>query len=140
MNTNNSSSIEDKTEKELVGDVGTAVIGTPSGLKSQVAQAELTRRLIISIKSLDETTSFYSTIIVILTMVLGILAVFQIWLALKQMEYTEIQSRSERILQAQAIQKAVRLCEQSPDLLESSLFEVSTGKPAPCSQVIQQYK
>ena len=50
------------------------VIGTEAGLKSQFAQAELTRRLVVSIRDLDKTTSIYSKIIIALTILLGILA------------------------------------------------------------------
>ena len=75
--------IEDKTEAELVDNIGSVVIGTTSGLKAQFAQAELTRRLIVSIRDLDRTTSKYSRIIVLLTVVLGILAGIQIWITLK---------------------------------------------------------
>ena len=72
--------IVSKTEEELVSDAGQTVIGTPSGLKAQHAQAELTRRLINSIKHLDETTSHYSRVLIWLTVILGIFALIQILL------------------------------------------------------------
>jgi len=72
-----------KTNEELVRDAGETVIGTPSGLKAQHAQAELTKRLIISIDNLNKTTSCYSKVLIWLTVALGILAVIQIILFLK---------------------------------------------------------
>ena len=70
--------IEDKTEAELVDDIGKTVIGTPSGLNAQFAQAELTRRLILSIKGFNRTTSRYSVILIALSIVLGLIAITQI--------------------------------------------------------------
>ena len=70
--------IEDKTEEELVDDIGGTVIGTPSGLKAQFAQAELTRRLILSIRDLNRTTSRYSVTLIALSIVLGLIAITQI--------------------------------------------------------------
>src|SRR5262245_58880852 len=44
------------TEKNLVETIGSNVIGTPSGLKAQQAQAELNRRLIVSLRDLKVST------------------------------------------------------------------------------------
>ena len=95
--------------------------------------------MIVSIKKLDRTTSLYSKIIIGLTIVLGFLAVIQIQLAFQQTNYAEVQSRSERILQARAIQNAVELCKQSPELKESGLYNPSSGNSAPCSEVLRDY-
>lgn len=74
--------ITSKTDEGLVEDAGQTVIGTPSGLKAQHAQAELTRRLINGIKHLDETTARYSKVLIWLTIGLGIFALIQIILFL----------------------------------------------------------
>lgn len=71
-----------KTDEELVGDAGRVVVGTTSGLQAQHAQAELTRRLINSIKHLDATTSRYSRVLIWLTVELVIFALIQIILFL----------------------------------------------------------
>ena len=72
---------EEKTEvsnEQLVEEAGRAVIGTPSGLVSQRAQAELARRLMESIRDLDTSTGRYSRVIIALTLCLGLLAYLQL--------------------------------------------------------------
>lgn len=59
---------------------------------------------------------------------------------IKQTNLTEIQSRSERIFQAKSIQDAIERCKESPELKESGLYYISNGKPASCSEVLQEYK
>ncbi len=59
-----------------------------------------------------------------------------IFLQLWQTRLAEIQSIPERISQARNISIAKDFCKQNPGAKESGLFEVATGKPAPCSQVI----
>lgn len=68
---------------ELVRRTSETVIGTPSGLKAQHAQAELMRRLIVSVDRLNASTSYYSKVLIWLTLILGILAVIQIILFFK---------------------------------------------------------
>ncbi|KKS11270.1 MAG: hypothetical protein UU67_C0078G0004 [Candidatus Daviesbacteria bacterium GW2011_GWB1_41_5] len=70
--------IEDKTETELVDDAGSRVIGTESGLKAQFAQAELTRRLMESIKNLDNSTARYSQVLVGLTLAILVIGYLQL--------------------------------------------------------------
>lgn len=70
------------SDNTLVEIAGGTVLGTPSGLKAQHAQAELTRRLMVSIKNLDVTTSRYSKVLVALTIALTFLGVLQIILTL----------------------------------------------------------
>lgn len=77
------SDITSKTDEELVKDVGKTVIGTPSGLKAQYSQAELMRRLIFAIDNLNRTTSYYSKVLILLTITLGVLTVVQIILFLR---------------------------------------------------------
>ena len=83
-------------------------------------------------------------IITKLTLGIAALALFVsaygVWLADKQTDYAEIQSRSERLLQARAIQRAVEYCKQSPESKESGLYNVSNGNHLPCSVVLEQYK
>jgi len=64
--------LKNNTEDELV-----IMSGSPD-MASEVARAELTRRLMKSIKDMDNTTSKYSKVIIILTIVLMILGFFQL--------------------------------------------------------------
>lgn len=116
-----------------------------------LASDELTRR---SLNKLQETIENFNrksseqtdkmiklnNMIVVLTMVMLIGIGVQIGLAIQQTNYTEIQSRSERILQSQSIQNSINFCKSSPEAQESGLFDPSNGKPAPCSQVLENYK
>ena len=63
-----------------------------------------------------------------------------LFFAIKQTNLTEIQSTSERINQARSVQSAIEFCEQNPESQDSGLFEISSGKSAPCAQVIRNYK
>ncbi len=75
--------IQKTTDEELVKLTGETVIGTPSGLKAQHAQSELTRRLMKSIRSLDQTTVFYSKVLIGLTVGLAVLGIIQIYFFIK---------------------------------------------------------
>lgn len=57
----------------------------------------------------------------------------------EQTQLTEIQSRSDRIMQLQSITRALENCKNNPVLEESGLYDSSNGKPATCHQIIQQY-
>lgn len=70
-----------KTSDELVLIAGQKVIGTPSGMEAQQAQAELTKRLTDGITRLDQSTTKYSKVLMWLTIGLGVLAAIQIVLA-----------------------------------------------------------
>lgn len=63
------------TVDQLVELAGDTVIGTPSGLKSQKAQAEINRRLIEALNASQESTKQYSKRLECLTWVLVILTV-----------------------------------------------------------------
>lgn len=63
----------DMTVDQLVELTGETVIGTPSGLKSQKAQAEINRRLIEALNESKESTKKFSKRLEILTWVLVIL-------------------------------------------------------------------
>lgn len=63
------------TVEQLVELAGEAVIGTPSGLKSQKAQAEINRRLIEALNTSQESTKQYDKRLEYLTWVLVILTV-----------------------------------------------------------------
>ena len=58
------------TVDQLVELAGETVIGTPSGLKSQKAQAEINRRLIEALNDSKESTKEYSKRLEFLTWVL----------------------------------------------------------------------
>jgi cytochrome c-type biogenesis protein CcmH/NrfG len=65
----------DMTVDQLVELAGETVIGTPSGLKSQKAQAEINRRLIEALNASQESTKQYSKRLEHLTSVLVILTI-----------------------------------------------------------------
>ena len=69
-----------------------------------------------------------------------IISAFALKYTVTQTKLTEIQSRPERINQARAINDAIERCKISPDLLDSGLFDVGTGKIASCQLVLKQYK
>lgn len=134
--------IEDKTEEELVDDIGRNVIGTPSGLNAQFSQAELTRRLLVGIEDLNKATSRYSKIIIILTIVLGVFAIIQIGLIVRQIlltkeqtQYAKIQSIPEQINQLRANKEAVEFCKENPNELSKLVYleGINEGKTVPCS-------
>lgn len=60
---------------QLVELAGETVIGTPSGLKSQKAQAEINRRLIEALNALKESTKQYNERLERLTWVLVVLTI-----------------------------------------------------------------
>ena len=62
-----------------------------------------------------------------------------LFFTIKQTNLAETQSISERINQARSVQSAIEFCKQSPDSQDSGLYEISTGKSAPCAQVIRNY-
>lgn len=57
--------------------------------------------------------------------------------AREQTQYTELQSRGERIQQLQSIQRALELCKDSPNLKESGLYDTTNGKSVSCSEVLK---
>ncbi len=77
---------------------------------------------------------FYFSVI---TVVLSI----QTWkLTQLQTYYSEVQSRAERIHQAQAESNAIELCKQNPDLNDSGLSNLQSGASVSCAQVREVYK
>ena len=83
---------KDKTDEELVSEAGRADTTDSDSARSSLiwqgakegrgAMAELLRRLRNSIEKLDGTTSFYSKIIIVLTVVLVILTLVLVFLTL----------------------------------------------------------
>ncbi|MFA6269783.1 MAG: hypothetical protein WC657_01070 [Candidatus Paceibacterota bacterium] len=65
-----------------------------------------------------------------------VLTVFTFYLNKQQVYYTEVQSRSERIIQARQELEAIERCKQSPELEDSGLYDTSSGKPASCKEVL----
>ena len=144
--TNFAKKLEGTTEKELYSWINEL---DPNFV--QLASDELTRRVLNKLgktiqifnehsskqtRKLIQLTQWIVGLTIVMIFGLGI----QVWLANNQTSYTEIQSRSERILQTQAVQKAVEHCEQSPESPDSGLYDVSSGKLASCSVVLQKYK
>ncbi len=78
--------VQEMTDIELVERVGSVAIGTPSGMKAQEAQAELTRRLMVSIQSMDKTTEHYSFRLLGLTYLLFMATVLLIVLTAMMLE------------------------------------------------------
>ncbi|MDD3101737.1 MAG: hypothetical protein PHE59_01150 [Patescibacteria group bacterium] len=80
--------IEKLTESQLVEYTGekAKLSGMSSGLDAQQAQAELTKRLIDSIRNFDDASSRYSKILLILTMILMEIGISQILITLFQFE------------------------------------------------------
>jgi len=73
---------QEMTVEQLVELAGETVVGTPSGLKSQKAQAEINRRLIEALNASQESTKQYSKrleylswMLVVLTVVLVIIGI-----------------------------------------------------------------
>lgn len=79
------------SDKELVEITGEKVIGTPSGLDAQCAQAELTRRLMESIKQLERSNNRYSDRMLELTILLFIIGFVQIVISIRTVVSTPIQ-------------------------------------------------
>ncbi len=124
---------KDKKDEELVHDAGR--------IHSENSDStEMMRRLKDSIEKLSKTTSLYSKIIILLTVIFGFCSFIQIKLMVQQINYAEIQSRSERIQQTRSINSSIEFCEQSPESEESGLFEILSGKSASCKQVLKTYK
>lgn len=83
---------------------------------------------------------FLTRCIVGLTIAMLVGLLIQIWLVIKQTDYAELQSRSDRISQNRSIQEARERCEKLPELQESGLYYISNGKSVPCSEVLENYK
>jgi hypothetical protein len=75
----------------------------------------------------------------ILTIILGFLTLLNLIVLIKQTNLVEEQSISERINQKRSIQEAIEFCNQNKESEESGLFEISTGKPASCEEVLSEY-
>ena len=71
------------SNEKLVELSGKTVVGTPSGLDAQRAQAELTKRLMESIDNLNKSTSRYSDRLLGLTLLLFFIAFIQLIVSLR---------------------------------------------------------
>ena len=60
-----------------------------------------------------------------------------VWFSYEQTHLTEIQSRSDRIQQAQMHADSVRLCIQNPELNASGQYETGTGREVSCKELLQ---
>ncbi len=69
-----------------------------------------------------------------------IISAYGIQLSKVQLQFSEIETTSARILQARSKAEAIRKCKENPNMTESGLFNIQTGEPAPCSEVLILYK
>jgi len=79
--------MEEKSNQDLVTEAGAGAYGSVSGLRSQKAQAELTKRLIEKMSDLDQSTTKYSLALVRLTIFMAVVAVFQAILTIMQLAH-----------------------------------------------------
>lgn len=107
---------------------------------------EITQELKGSVDSLKEDISSYNKAATNesrkmrnLTVFLGIITLVQLFIAYQQLQISEEQSISERINQKRIAREAIEFCKQNPAAENSGLFEISTGKSAPCEQVLNIY-
>lgn len=73
--------LSEMTDAELVSEAGSRVIGTPSGLKSQEAQAEMMRRLIKALADSKESADRYNKVLFFLTVMMFMVAFAQLVLS-----------------------------------------------------------
>ena len=104
-----------------------------------VRHREIVRALVVNnvqnqrhIDKIDLRNQIYTIVIIVLTAI-------NIGLAIQQANYTELSTRSERIVQEQSIQAAITNCKQSPQPKDSGLYDVTTGAPAPCTEILKAY-
>jgi hypothetical protein len=77
-----------------------------------------------------------------LTAVMIGLVFAQVIIAQQQVYYAEVQSRGERIYQAQVEQRAIEFCNENPDAEDSGLNYTDgdkKGEIAPCSVILEKY-
>jgi hypothetical protein len=91
--------------------------------------------VILNYKNLKEAENT-SKISLALSILVALIALFGIYLQIKQTNMAELEGRSDRIIQTQLIQKAIEFCRENPDAKESGLSEVATGKSASCEQAL----
>lgn len=122
---------KDKELDKILGELSTAGVGNET-----IRHREIIRAItVLSLKNHKATASAQS-LNVFLSIIVVVLTFYTLYLTSKQTNYTELSTRAERIEQAKSIQAAKDRCKQTPELNESGLYEVDTGKPAPCSQVL----
>jgi len=69
---------QEMTDQELVDIAGSTVIGTPSGLKSQHAQAELLRRNTEALHNSSKSSERYADRMMGLTLIVGLITFLQL--------------------------------------------------------------
>lgn len=84
-----------------------------------------------------ENAQFFN---IIFSIIIVGLTFFTYMLMTKQTEYAEMSTRDQRIRDYQEIQRAVEYCTENPDAEDSGVIYTSSGKPAPCSDVIKRDK
>lgn len=70
--------INEMTDAELVALAGSTVVGTPSGLKAQHAQAELTRRNTEALIESGKSADHYADKMMGLSLIVGLIALLQL--------------------------------------------------------------
>jgi hypothetical protein len=112
-------------------------VSTQFVLNESVRHREIIRALVVNniqnqrhSDEIDGRNSFLTLIIIILTC-------FSIWSATRLEGYIELATRAERISQEQSIQNAITRCKQSPEMLDSGIYNVDTGTSATCAEVLR---
>ena len=76
-------------------------------------------------------------VVIFLSLIIIALSVITLVIAIKQTDYAEIQSRSDRINEANSRARAIEYCKQNPESLNSGLAYTATGEQAPCFEVLK---
>lgn len=87
----------------------------------------------------SKNSDYLAKVAIGLAIVQSFLSIVSIKYTIEQTNLTELQSRGERIQQLRSINNSVELCKTDRALKDSGLFDVSTGKPATCEEVLKQY-
>ena len=98
---------------------------------------ELIKATIISNIRNDKHSSHMQFLGVFIGIITVGLIILNLILTKQQTNYAEIQSRRERIIQTQDEERAIERCKYEPNLKESGLIYVDTGKAIPCSDLLK---
>ncbi len=112
---------------------------TPNGNFDYYSLNEKGMSAAVNYKGLKQAENS-STYALLFAGVSALLAAAGLFFQVQQTKLAELQSTSERIGQARAIQDARERCKESPELQDSGLYHTDDGKSAPCSEVLQRYK
>ncbi len=90
-------------------------------------------------KKNSKNSDYLAKVAIWLAIVQSFLSIVSIKYTIEQTSLTELQSRGERIQQLRSINNSVELCEGDKTIKDSGLFDVATGKPVTCEDVLKQY-